>query len=233
MIAFAVCIGDRTTFERYAAPGLVRAAEPDSALAEIEAGSIFDGYNEALDCFAGREQLEALVLLHEDAEITDPALCAKLRATLSDPAIAIVGAIGASGVRSLCWWEGEVRGRVSETRGTIGDGTGFGTDVDAVDGLLIALSPWAVRNLRFDSEHLRGFHGYDVDLCLQARTAGRRVVVEDLGVFHHTRGGIGSGDDFWAADAELRRKWAARGLPMASDEEMAAQHRAFRVAQRA
>lgn len=233
MIAFGVCIGERAVFERYAAPGLARAAEADSALAEIEARSIFEGYNEALDCFAARAGLEALVLLHEDVEIGDAALCDKLRARLADPGVAIVGAVGASGVRSLCWWEGRMRGRVAETRGVVGPGPGHGEDVDAVDGLLLALSPWAVRNLRFDAASFQGFHGYDVDICLQARAAGRRVVVEDLGLFHHTRGGIGAGEEFWAADAELRRKWSAQGLDMASDPEMAARARSFAVAERA
>ena len=38
---------------------------------------------------------------------------------------------------------------------------------------MIVLSPWAVRNLSFD-ERVAGRHGYDVDICLQARAAGKR-----------------------------------------------------------
>ncbi|MGH2914908.1 MAG: glycosyltransferase [Solirubrobacteraceae bacterium] len=231
MIAFAVCIGDPDTFERYGRPGLAAHAEPESPLAEIDTDSIFAGYNEALDAFGDCGDLEALVLLHEDVTIENPAFCAKLRARLADPSIAVVGAIGATGVRSLCWWEGEMRGRVHETRGVIGSGRGC-ADVEVIDGLLMVLSPWAVRNLRFDDERFHGFHGYDVDLCLQALSAGRRVVVDELDVFHHTRGGIGVGDDFWRADAMLRSKWTELGREMASDAEMAASNRTFTVAQR-
>jgi hypothetical protein len=230
MIAFAACIGTRERFERYARPGLARYGEPDSPLAEIDSDSIFAGYNEALDAFSLYDDLEALVLLHEDVAIEDPAFCTKVRARLSDHSIAVVGAIGATGIRSLCWWEGQIRGRVWETRGLIDHGTGC-FEVEAVDGLLMALSPWAVRNLRFDAERFHGFHGYDVDLCFQARAAGRRVVVDDLIVEHHTRGGIGDGDQFWCADATFRAKWAAIGLDVASDSDMPPQTRSFVVAQ--
>lgn len=231
MIAFAACIGTQETFERHAREGLARCAEPDSALAQVETDSIFAGYNEALDAFSAYQDLEALVLLHEDVAIEDPAFCAKVRARLTDPSVAVIGAIGATGIRSLCWWEGEPRGRVWETRGLIDHGAGC-HEVEAVDGLLMVLSPWAVRNLRFDSATFHGFHGYDVDFCMQARAAGRRVVTEDLVVFHHTRGGIGNEADFWEADASLRRKWAALGHDMASEAEMALRTRGFVTVER-
>jgi Glycosyltransferase like family len=231
VIAFAVCIGSRETYERHCRPGLAAHGGPDSPLAEIETDSIFSGYNEALDAFAPYPDLEALVLLHEDVAIHDPDLGAKIRRRLTDPSIAVIGAIGARRVRSLCWWEGEMHGRVSESRGLIDHGGGC-HDVDTVDGLLMVLSPWAVRTLRFDESRFHGFHGYDVDFCLQAGASGRRVVVDDLLVHHHTRGGIGDGASFWRADQTLRRKWSELGREMAGDEEMRADTRAFAVAER-
>lgn len=231
MIAFAACIGTREVYERWARPSIAVCGEPDSTIAEIDTDSICSGYNEALDAFAPCEELEALVLLHEDVALHDRALCEKLRRRFADPTIAVVGPIGAHGVRSLCWWEGEMRGRVNETRGLIDHGAGM-HDVDAVDGLFMALSPWAVRSLRFDEAHFTGFHGYDVDLCLQAKETGGRVVVDDLAMTHHTRGGLGDAEAFWRADCELRRKWRERGRDMARDEEMAPGLRRFAVAQR-
>jgi hypothetical protein len=41
-----------------------------------------------------------------------------------------------------------------------------------------------VRNLRFD-ESLGQFHGYDLDLCLQVRAAGRKVVTAGFRAIHH------------------------------------------------
>ena len=104
MIAFAVCVGSPEKFRRYALPGIGLAAEADSVVAEVTTDtSIFTAYNEVLDAVGARPDLEALVLLHEDAEIVDAELCAKLRRRLADPGVALVGPIGARTVTSLRW----------------------------------------------------------------------------------------------------------------------------------
>jgi hypothetical protein len=59
----------------------------------------------------------------------------------------------------------------------------FGRGTFDVDGL-IAMSSTAIRQLRFDEECFTGFHGYDIDIGIQAKSAGLRVVVADLDVFH-------------------------------------------------
>jgi hypothetical protein len=211
MIAFAACVGTPAKLAAYAAPGLRRVMEPDSAFAELETDrSIHEAYNEALDHFATAADLEALVLLHEDTELLDADFCARVRSVMGDPSVAVAGAVGAAGVRSLSWWEGEIAGRAFEPRGVV-EGAPAPADVDCVDGLLMVLSPWAVRNLRCDSERFSGFHAYDADLCFQARAAGRRVVVADLGVFHHTKGGYGDEAAFARADAAFRAKYALSG----------------------
>jgi GT2 family glycosyltransferase len=209
MIAFAACIGSEEKFRRYAAPGMRAAAEPDSLVAEVTTDtSIFAAYNEVLEALAERDDLEALVLLHEDTEIVDSDFCGKLRRRLADPDVAVVGVVGARGVSNLAWWEGEGFGRVLESRGLVDFGGGT-HDVDSVDGLLIALSPWAVRNLRFDAESFSGFHGYDADICFQARAAGKRVVVDDIAVVHHTKGGYGDVEAFQACDRAFVQKWSS------------------------
>jgi hypothetical protein len=210
MIAFAACIGSEEKFRTLAQPGLRMACEPDSLVAEVTTdSSIFEAYNEVLDAFSERDDLEALVLLHEDVEIVDSDFCGKLRRRLAEPDVAVLGVVGARAVTSLAWWEGEGRGRCLETRGLVDFGGGS-HDVDAVDGLLLVLSPWAVRNLRFDADGFSGFHGYDADICFQARAAGKRVVVEEIAVVHHTKGGYGDVDAWRACDAAFRAKW---GLP--------------------
>lgn len=209
MIAFAACVASQEKLSRFAAPGLHRAMEPGSAFAELETDrSIHEAYNEALEHFAGYEDLDALVLMHEDCELLDDDFCARVRTALADPSVAIAGPVGARGVTGLAWWEGEIAGRAAETRGIVG-GDELDRDVDALDGLLLVLSPWAVRELRCDTETFTGFHAYDMDLCFQARSAGRRVVTAPLNVFHHTKGGYGDVAAWQAADAAFRRKWSA------------------------
>jgi hypothetical protein len=207
VIAFAACVADPAKYARFALPGLRRTMEPDSPFAELSTTtSIHEAYNEALEHFSAVDGLEALVLMHEDVELFDPAFCALVRDALADPEVAIVGAVGARGVRSLAWWEGEMAGRVDESRGPIDHGFAD-VEVDSVDGLLLVLSPWAVRNLRFDTHTFSGFHAYDVDICFSARAAGKRVVVADLPLMHHTKGGYGDKGAWDAADAAFQAKW--------------------------
>lgn len=209
MFVFATCVGSPETYRRRALPGLRRVAEADSVLVEAtaDAGSIFVAYDEILDAVAGLQHVEALVLLHEDVELLDPRFCATVRARFAaSPRAAVIGAVGASGVTSLAWWEGRGAGHVVETRGTVSFGR-HPCPVDTVDGLLMVLSPWAIASLRYGAGHAQGFHGYDAELCFAARAAGREVWVEDLPVVHHTKGGYGDVQAYARADAAFRARW--------------------------
>jgi GT2 family glycosyltransferase len=83
-------------------------------------------------------------------------------------------------------------------------------EVDSVDGVVIVMSPWAVRELRFD-ESLGNLHGYDLDICLQARAAGRKVVTTDIRVIHHhSLDLLGDPDGWIAAHMRIAEKWSDR-----------------------
>jgi Glycosyltransferase like family len=207
VIAYGICIGSEDTYLGYARPGLAASVPHDATVLEArDQTSIFPAYNGFLDAVADDPSLEALVLLHEDVELRDPRFEQKVRAELADDQVAVLGVIGAVGVRSLAWWESDGRGRCDETRGLIDFG-GLPSDVDSVDGLLLVLSPWAVRNLRFDEETFDGFHGYDADICFQARASDRQVRVIDIDLFHHTKGGYGDVEAYQVADAAFQGKW--------------------------
>jgi hypothetical protein len=223
VIVFASSITDSEAYRRCAEPGIRRAAEPDSeVLANAAAGSIFRSYNLIMDRVAERDDLEALVLLHQDAEIVSPDFCTALRRALRDPEVGVVGCVGAVGVRSIAWWEGSVTWasfthRYRELGGGELPALSWKRDelptyahtgeVDTVDGFVLALSPWTVRNVRFD-ESLGQLHGYDFDFCLQVRAAGRKVVTEDLHVVHHHSLDLVSHPETWiAAHMRVAEKW--------------------------
>jgi hypothetical protein len=226
VIVFACSITDPELYRRAAEPGIRRAAEPDSeVLANAAAGSIFRSYNLIMDTVGERDDLEALVLLHQDAEIAGADFCARLRDALAEPAVGVVGCVGAVGVRSIAWWEGSVTwGSFTHRYSELGGGdlpalswrndglpayarTG---EVDSVDGFVLALSPWVVRNVRFD-ESLGRLHGYDLDFCLQVRTAGRKVVTADFKVVHHHSLELVSDPETWiAAHMRVAEKWDGR-----------------------
>jgi hypothetical protein len=226
MIAFGCSITDPAMYAKAAEPGIRRAAEADSeVIANAAAGSIFRSYNLLLDMVAGRDDLEALVLVHQDAEIVSADLCATLREALQDPDAGVVGCVGAVGVRSIAWWEGSVTwasfthrydelggGELPALSWTNGDLPAFAHtgEVDSVDGFAMALSPWVVRNVRFD-ESLGQLHGYDLDFCLQVREAGRKVVTADFNVVHHHSLELVSNPETWiAAHMRIAEKWDGR-----------------------
>jgi hypothetical protein len=137
----------------------------------------------------------------------------------------VIGVVGAVGVRTIAWWEGSVTWasfthRYSELGGgeqlaltwDTGDLPAFAKtgEVDTVDGFVLVLSPWVVRNVRFD-ESLGQLHGYDFDFCLSVREAGRKVVTADFRVIHHHSLDLVSNPETWlAAHQRLAEKWAGR-----------------------
>jgi hypothetical protein len=223
MIVFGTAVTNPETHDRCAAPGIRGASEEDSViLAHQTAGSLFRNYNLLLDKAAAYEDLEALALIHQDAELADPDFASKVRKALSDPDVAIVGCVGAVGVRSIAWWQGAVTWasfsqRYEEFGGGVFESLTWETEkapsyaapgeVDVVDGVVMVLSPWAVRNLRFD-ESLGKLHGYDYDICMQARAAGKKVVTADFRAIHHHSLELISNPEAWiAAYIRLAEKW--------------------------
>ncbi len=235
MIVFGCAITESETYERCAGPGIQLAREPDSrVLVHNATGSLFRNYNILLDQVAQLNDVEALVLLHQDTEIVDPDFCDKVRAAIADPMVAIFGCVGSIGARNIAWWEGSVTWasfthRYPEHEFGGGDFPAFTWDlehrpafaetgeVDNVDGFLLGLTPWALANLRFD-ESLGKIHGYDADLCLQAREAGRKIVTADLKVVHHhSLELIGDPETWIEAHIRVAEKWDGR-VPTISEE---------------
>jgi hypothetical protein len=222
MIAFGCSITDAHTYERHAVPGIRLAAERDSkVLVFRDAGSIFRAYNLLCEQASRLDGLEALILVHQDAELVDPALCEKVRGAFRDPQVALAGCGGAVGVRSIAWWEGSTTWasythRFEEMGGGEIPGLSWHEkhpdyartgEVDSLDGVLIAMSPWAVRELRFD-ESIGRLHGYDLDICLQARAAGKKVITIDTRLIHHHSLDLMEDPEGWiAAHMKIAEKW--------------------------
>jgi hypothetical protein len=230
VIAFGCAVTDPNVYERHARPGIELAREPDSVvLAQGTTGgtvsSIFRNYNLLLDSARELEGLEALVIVHQDAEIVDSDACAKIRDALADDDVGLVGCAGAIGVRSIAWWEGSVTwsafthryeeyggGEVPSLSWNGDEAPSYAQlgEVDSVDGFVLAFSPRALRELRFD-ESLGRFHGYDYDICMQARAAGMKVVTADIRTIHHHSLELISDVEAWIdAHMRLAEKWGAR-----------------------
>lgn len=249
MIAFGCSVTESEPYTHYCEPGIRLAAEPDSVVfAFASVGTVGRSYNLLLDAAAARKDLEALVVVHPHTEITDPHLAEKIRQALQDQRVAVLGCAGAAGVSSIAWWEGSVTSgqvihRYTEHGG--GEMRGFAwtsaheppAEVDTVDGVLLVLSPWAVRELRFN-ESLTCGYGFDLDICMQARSAGRKVLVADFCVTQHRALDVVSDVPLWIeAYIQVAEKWNGRipGVeePPASWRERARRAEAEREAARA
>jgi hypothetical protein len=156
-----IAIGCATTDERaFRAAGAltVEALDEGSSLLlrRHRYESVAVAYNEMLAAARDRDDLEAVVLVHQDAVVEDG------RDVLAD----VREILAASEEVAVVWaLDG---GRPGE--------------VPPVSGTLLALSPWAARNLRFDPAAAASPDTSALDVALQARAAGRRAVGAPLEV---------------------------------------------------
>jgi hypothetical protein len=231
VIAFGVSISGAEAYRRYGQPGINLAAEEDSeTYAFAGVGTTGRTYNLILDAAQARDDLEALALVHPNTEIVDPEFCAKVRREFSDPNVGVVGCAGATGVRSIAWWEGSVVSAPStQCYGEYGGGELPGiswaraepppAEVESLDGQLLVLSPWVVRNLRFDETPLVD-HGFDVDFSLQVRAVGRRLAVADFRVTYHRSLELVTDLEIWTeAHIHVAEKWDGALMKAPDDED--------------
>lgn len=202
-IGYGCCVGTWDKFHRYVEP---RIPKDRPILTASNQTSISIAYNAILDGFKSYK-LDAVILLHDDLEMIDPATEEKVLAVLDDgeDGVALVGVAG--GGASMAWWNIEPCGHQLTDSGLINFGdTNVGV-VDMIEGSFMAFSPWAVQWLRFDERY--EFLGYD-DICLEAGRVGKQVVVADIDTHHHTTVGYKSESvrQMWERSEEIfKSKW--------------------------
>jgi hypothetical protein len=210
MIAFGCPILREEIYARYARTSIDAVREPNSLVLEKRGyGSIQEPYNEILDEASTHDALEAVVLMHEDTVIRERGLVQLIRGHLADPTVGVIGAIGASNVTSLDWWNATLLGRTAAPRVHPTDTPRYTEGVqeaDVVDGYLMIVSAGAAQRVRFDERGKDLFHGYDVDFCFRVRALRMRVLVDDIDAQHWSVGM--PNDPRWPrAAAEWRRTW--------------------------
>ncbi|HEX4374281.1 MAG TPA: glycosyltransferase [Puia sp.] len=79
-------------------------------------------------------------------------------------------------------------------------------DVVWIDGVFMFVRRSVFENCSFDENILKGFHGYDIDLSLQAFSKNWRIIVyENLNLYHYSRGNYSP--DFFEASQLISKKW--------------------------
>jgi hypothetical protein len=201
VVAYGTCVGSWDKFNRWVVPRV--GDRPLLGLAGQH--SIATAYNSILDAYRGRG-LDALVLLHDDLEILDPAAEEKFLNALDDSKVALVGVAG-SNLKSMHWWNGRTLGHQYTDSGLLDFGERWG-DALMLEGSILVLSPVMIENLRFDTRY-PGFLGYD-DVCLTVWTQGFKSVVVNVATHHHSTVGIKSvavQRDWDRTERLFNRKW--------------------------
>lgn len=202
VITYGCCVGSRGKLDQYVTPHVT------GPLIKLHnQTSIASAYNSIIDAVRGTNTVEALVLQHDDLEITDQTFDMKIRSVIAQDNVALIGVAGGRGAQTLAWWDYQTVGHQLTDSGmlTFTEPTG---DVEVLEGSLLVLTPWAIANLRFD-ERYGGFHGYD-DIGYEACARGKRVVVVDIDTHHHTMLGWKNKDNLaaWSsANDKFREKW--------------------------
>lgn len=200
-ILYGCCVGNWDKFQRYV---VMHDDTPMMALAGQKSISV--AYNKIISS-AFYEDVDALVLLHDDLEILDPDNVFEQRVleAVAEPDVALVGVAG--GGPSMAWWNIDPIGHQLTDSGMLEFGGRRTGDVDMIEGSLMILSRWAIKHLRFDERY--EFLGYD-DICLEARRWNKRVVVADIDTYHHSTVGYKSESvrEMWERSEEIfRSKW--------------------------
>jgi len=202
MLAFGCCVSSEAKVAAW-----VRPFVGDRPCVEVTGSiSLTRSYNYILNNYVG-EPYDAVVLLHDDLEVTDPDAEAKILYALDDPDVGLVGVAGGEARNGLAWWSANPVGHQMIDTGLIDFGVRAG-QVKSIEGSFMVFSPRAVDKLRFD-ERYTGFHGYD-DIGLEAGSQGFKVVVIDLDTHHHTVAGFKTpeSEQAWVqADQMFREKW--------------------------
>jgi hypothetical protein len=192
VIGYGVCVSSWDKVQKYVLPHV-----GDRPLLGLSGQQkIAEAYNSILAAYR-HQGLEALVLQHDDLQITDPYAETKFLAAVREPDVALVGVAGSRDYLSMHWWNGDTLGHQMTDSSLLDFGVREGEAL-FIEGSIMVFSPWAIENLRFDTRY-PGFLGYD-DICATAVLAGKRNLVVDVDTHHHSTVGIKS--------ESVRRDWA-------------------------
>lgn len=158
--------------------------------------SIFSAYNEGFSLSKG----DYLCFVHEDVRFLSPDWGVHLMEHLQLPDVGIVGLAGGNVVTRVpdSWKNKDSAISITQSDRRLNKAprkvilpvgnTLVRRDVILLDGVFLAMNRTVAEKVRFD-ETLGGFHGYDLDICLQVTTAGfRNFVVYDIGLEHFSKG---------------------------------------------
>ena len=157
MFVFGVHIASQEMFDRHCLPSIAAFGGRDATLITTSDLPAVKAYNDIIEAAAAMDGVEAIVLLREHTEITDPLFMVKVTKALSEePGLDILGPAG-------------------------------GTDPEAPDATCLVLRPNVPAKVRFDDEQFTEATGreFDADLLRRATELGLRVGTVPISIRTH------------------------------------------------
>jgi GT2 family glycosyltransferase len=174
--------------------------------------SIFAAYNEGVR----KAKYPYLCFAHEDILFHTPQWGTALVEHLKNKETGLVGVIGGHymPVFSASWWQADLSSGIyiqgytkkGKYSACLTKSVDFLKDkksieVVTVDGLWFCIPKSLFSTITFDEQTYPGFHCYDVDICMQVRNAGYKVlVVSDILIEHKS---VGNADEQWLKNLAL------------------------------
>ena len=181
--------------------------------------SIYEAYNQGVQQAKG----EYLVFMHDDIVFRTQNWGRIISQSLEDKKTGIVGVLGGHIIdeTSYSWtssgyYSGQVI-QIMHGQQTVYNHNedGLGSKVVALDGMLLAIRKelFDKQILNWDDKTYKGFHFYDLDICMQAISHGYNVQVDPVLIEHHSTGAFNL--TFYDNCKLFHQKWDSR-LPIHS-----------------
>ncbi len=173
--------------------------------------SIFEAYNRGVEQAKG----DILVFAHDDIVFLTQNWGQILLTSLANKQTGIAGVLGGHLIdeTSVSWTSsGFYSGQVIQV--SHGERTTFnhndaalGSSVVALDGMLLAMRKELFEHnmLKWDADTYKGFHFYDLDICMQAVSHGYQVQVVPIMLEHHSLGAFNQ--SFYDSCKVFHLKW--------------------------
>ncbi len=219
--SFAICSIDSRKFQQVSS-NLARlfAGIPIEIVGIHDARSLAEGYNRAIQVARG----EHIIFCHDDIRIISPDFAERVRRHFER--FDLFGVAGTTKLVGGAWFlAGDpydyqlVTTPNAQSGELVVVGRGRGEliidQIQALDGLFIAVRAQVARMLTFDASTFDGFHLYDIDFTFRAFLEGFRLgVCRDLFIIHESHGSF---DQEWARyKAKFEAKFAGL-LPRIDD----------------
>lgn len=162
--------------------------------------SMFSAYNEGVR----RAKGEFLCFMHEDILFHSDNWGKEIVNIFADSSVGLIGVLGTQflpSTPSAWWWSGCTVGHVLQSKNNkLGCGNWSvngnpivkDTDAVAVDGLWFCVKRELFDRISYDEASFNSFHCYDLDICMQVLSLGKRIIVaHGIIIEHASEGDVG------------------------------------------